>query len=135
MVSVQETFGPHGPHILDLLHAASLLVAPDESIFQAPLDDDPDSDGALQRVDEILLALPSPRRGLQVDAARNAVQGAAAYPTLERPEFQLQAGVAAFRAATGLAARDLIDPDTYSQLTLEWRTKVGGIHPNDDIRA
>lgn len=131
MVSLVEVFGPQGPYLLDLIHVAGRIQIRDGTVFDEPPDENPDYDGALSLVDDLLSSLDDPERARQVDTARNAVQGAALEPTLERSEFQLHASVEAFRAATGLAARDMVGQELYVKLTGPWRAKVGELHPDD----
>lgn len=102
-----------------------------------PERDDPDYDGALTRADDIVWdreELDAKNLADQVDLARNLAAAAVSFPTWCRgEEFEGRSHIPAFRAVTGLTLRHLIPTELYDLLTMEWRSTVGRIHPEDPL--
>lgn len=131
-IQLNDMFGPMWPHVLNLVQAASFNDVDTDRDFNR-WGDDPNYDGNLTVVDELLFDKGLELRTVQMDLSRNLVSAAAADPTGERSleEFDGNAGIAAVRVATALATRDLIPADIYDALTVEWRTILGRVHPDD----
>jgi hypothetical protein len=143
VLAARRMFGPQALQLLQLLNSASWITDAENARFDVhPEEESFDFDGAVEDAfdaafpeadsDEEATSEESLHRMQALDLAVDSVLAVAESGSYGRDDdWEPRAGTAAYRAAYGLALRDLIPGDLYGRLTAEWRTVVGPIHPAD----